>query len=76
MGHWGGKIERHEPNPEQIAEACREIQAGWGEQERLNRLRADWRPSYRRADGERESIAAFDDIGYHDARARLQVSDR
>lgn len=72
----GGKIERHEPSQQEIAEACLAIQAEWGEQERLNRLRTDWRPSYRRADGERESITAFDYSGHHGGRERLQEAER
>jgi hypothetical protein len=32
-----------DPSPEEIAERCAEIQAGWSEIERQRRLRPDWR---------------------------------
>jgi hypothetical protein len=39
-------IERQDdPSPNEIVEKCREIQAGWTEEERINRMRADRRPS-------------------------------
>ena len=37
-----------DPSPEEIAAACLEIQSGWSDEERL---RADWRPLVRCADG-------------------------
>ena len=32
------------PTPEEITEACLEIQAEWSEADFCNRLRPDWRP--------------------------------
>ena len=76
MGRWGGKIERFDPTPQEIAAACAAIQSEWSEQERLSRLRVDQRPQYTRCDGIPEQIGANDYIGHHATRERLQgVSD-
>lgn len=32
------------PGPEELALRCEAVRAGWSEEERLSRLRADWRP--------------------------------
>jgi hypothetical protein len=40
----------NDPSPEEISAICREIQAGWSDEERLKRLRPDWRPSFTRCD--------------------------
>lgn len=58
----------NDPTPEQIAAACLLIQAGWSPDETLRRLRADWQPTYTRADGVREVMAA-DDYTAHIERA-------
>ena len=42
-----------DPTPEEIAERCLEIQAEWSPEQRLKRMRVDWRPKYRGVDGER-----------------------
>ena len=49
------------PSPDEIAERCRMIQAEWSESERWSRMRADWRPTFIRADGQR---IAFDHDTY------------
>ncbi len=41
-----------DPTPEEITAICREIQAGWSDEERLKRMRPDWRPAFVRCDGE------------------------
>lgn len=41
-----------DPSPAEIAAACLQIQSRWAPAERLKRLRPDWRPAYRRVDGE------------------------
>ena len=35
----------HPPDPEEIEAACAEIRVGWSPEERLKRLRVDWRPA-------------------------------
>ena len=40
-----------EPTPDEIRQACFEIQSGWSPQERHRRLRADLRPTIQTADG-------------------------
>lgn len=47
-----------DPTQQQIAAECKRIQAGWSAEEKMRRLRADLRPTYRRCDGVRETIAA------------------
>lgn len=54
-----------DPSPEEIAAACREIQATWSERERMSRLRVDLRPTYRLADGRREAMTAEDYEQHH-----------
>lgn len=71
-----GRVLNYEPTQRQIAAACAAIRATWTPQERLDRLRADQRPTYTRCDGITEEIHAFDYIGHHDARERLQEADR
>jgi hypothetical protein len=61
-----------DPSPEQIAAACREIRAGWSPEETLRRLRSDLRPTYRRADGQRETFVADDYETHHERREKLQ----
>lgn len=72
----GGRFERYEPTPQEIRQRCLQIQSTWSDSERMSRLRVDMRPSYRRCDGVPETIGAADYSGHHDARARLQESDR
>jgi hypothetical protein len=40
----------NDPTPEQIAEMCLEIQRGWTDDEKLKRMRVDWRPAFVRCD--------------------------
>ncbi len=63
----------NDPTPEEIAAACLLIQAGWSEQEKLKRLRADLRPTYTRCDGEHEEMTAANYDGHHERRAELQA---
>lgn len=60
------------PTEAEIAAACLAIQAGWTEAERLRRLRADWRPSFIRADGIRQDMDSETYSGHHSERDRLQ----
>ena len=39
-----------DPTQEEIAAICLEIQAGWTDEERLKRMRIDWRPAFVRCD--------------------------
>jgi len=55
----------HDPSPAEIEAVCREIQAGWTADERLRRLRSDLRPTYRTADGRRETISGVDYETHH-----------
>lgn len=55
-----------DPSPEQIAELCLLIQAGWSERERLSRLRSDQRPTHRLADGRREAMSSSVYNGHHE----------
>jgi len=63
---------RPDPTPEQIALACAEIQRGWSDRERMSRLRSDWRPQYRRCDGESEVMSPEVYEGHHERRQELQ----
>ena len=47
----------NDPTPAEIAAACFEIQSGWSDEERL---RADWRPMVRCADGRLVAVCADD----------------
>jgi hypothetical protein len=40
----------NDPSPAQIAAMCLEIQSTWTAEERLKRLRCDWRPTFVRCD--------------------------
>ena len=60
-----------DPTVEEIRLACLEIQSTWTPEERMKRLRSDLRPTYTRCDGERETMAAEDYEGHHDARAAI-----
>jgi hypothetical protein len=46
-----------DPSPEEIQAMCLEIQKGWTAEEKMKRLRQDWRPAYRRCDGERVELS-------------------
>ena len=39
-----GHPPKHEPTSKEIAEACERIRERWADDERLKRLRPDWRP--------------------------------
>jgi hypothetical protein len=62
---------KRDPSPEEIAEACLMIQAGWSERERLSRLRVDLRPHYTRCDGVDEEFDADTYNGHHEQREKL-----
>ena len=59
---------REDPSPDEIRAACLEIESTWSAAERLRRLRVDLRPTYTRADGEREEIGADDYEAHHEQR--------
>lgn len=67
-----GKMKNADPSREEIAAACLEIQAGWTPEEKLKRLRPDLRPTYRRCDGERETMAAESYQRHHERAEALQ----
>jgi hypothetical protein len=56
-----------DPTPQEIAQRCAAIQQTWSAKERLSRLRVDLRPSYRRCDGERETMSAETYQAHHEA---------
>lgn len=60
---------KQDPSPEEIAAECALIQAGWSAEERLKRMRSDWRPTYRRVDGEHPEMSAEDYNEHHSKRA-------
>lgn len=66
-------IPKTDPTPKEIAEMCLEIQAGWTEDERLKRIRTDWRPTFRRCDGQRTEFAGAAYEAHHSNRAALTV---
>jgi hypothetical protein len=43
--------QQRDPTPDEIRQACLEIQAGWSPAERMRRLRVDLRPTIQTADG-------------------------
>lgn len=55
--------QKHDPSPSEIAAECLLIQQDWSPRERMSRMRVDLRPTYRRCDGEQETMtgAAYDD---------------
>ncbi len=55
-----------DPTPEQIQAECLLIQSSWSAEERWSRLRSDWRPTYRRVDGEHPPIDAATYSEHHD----------
>ena len=63
-----------DPTPTEIAELCLLIQSTWTPQERMKRLRADWRPMFTLADGRQQGIEAADYEQHHDQRAELQTT--
>jgi len=54
-----------DPTPAEIAAACLLIQLSWTPQERMKRLRADWRPRVKAADGRLCEVSADDYDGHH-----------
>ena len=60
-----------DPSPEQIRLACAEIQSTWSPEMRQRRLRADWLPMVRCADGRMLAVAA-DDYEAHHANHNLE----
>ena len=54
-----------DPTPAEITALCLAIQAGWTPDERLRRLRVDWRPMVPTADGRLLAVSA-DDYGAHE----------
>ncbi|MFO0427670.1 MAG: hypothetical protein ACK526_13985 [Planctomyces sp.] len=63
-------IRRRDPTPEQIAEQRLAIQATWTPDERFKRMRCDWRPSFRLADGRRQTMAEEVYEEHHSERER------
>ncbi len=51
---------------------CLEIQATWSDDERMKRMRSDWRPSFRRCDGVNEDMELEVYEQHHSERERLQ----
>jgi len=60
-----------DPSPEEIAQRCAEIQAGWTAAEHMKRLRCDLRPSHMLADGRMRTMDAEDYRIHHDERAAI-----
>jgi len=52
--------QKRDPKPAEIAERCAEIQLSWSQQERMRRLRPDWRPQVRAGDGRLVAVTAGD----------------
>jgi hypothetical protein len=63
-----------DPTPSEIAEICWEIQAGWSDEERLKRMRIDWRPTYRRCDGEHPEFAVTIYESHHENHETLNAA--
>ena len=63
----------NEPSPEQIAAICLEIQQTWTPAQRLERMRADWRPTITRVDGHVESISPQVYAEHHEAHEVLAL---
>jgi hypothetical protein len=66
-------MKSNDPTPEEIAQRCAEIQAGWSPEERMKRLRSDLRPHYTRCDGVTEPMTAANYDRHHERRAELQA---
>lgn len=64
------------PTPEEIRQRCLEVQSTWTEQERWSRLRADWRPTFTTADGQRKQIKPEDYERHHEERANIIEQQR
>ena len=63
----------NDPSPEEIAERCLLIQAGWTAREKLSRIRSDWRPSFTTCDGRELEMDAETYSGHHEQREALQA---
>ncbi|MFN8705484.1 MAG: hypothetical protein ACK526_01025 [Planctomyces sp.] len=63
---------RKDPTLEEIAAARLEIQATWSDDERMKRMRSDWRASFRRCDGVNEDMELETYSQHHIERERLQ----
>lgn len=63
-----------DPTPEEIKQRCLEIQQEWSEEERFKRLRADWRPVFWRADGQRGEMSSEAYHEHHEQRASILVA--
>jgi len=59
-----------DPSLDEIAASCLLIQQTWSPEERLKRLRSDWRPTFLRADGVPEEMDAQDFQHHIDAGER------
>jgi hypothetical protein len=62
----------NDPSPEQIAAERLAIQLEWSPAEKLKRLRCDWRPAFRRCDGEFIDMDSEAYERHHERRAELQ----
>jgi len=56
-----------DPTEAEIAAMCPMIQATWSEEEKIQRLRADWRPTFVRCEGVREVLKPAVYHGHHNA---------
>lgn len=65
-------MKNQDPTLEQIAAACLLIRSGWSDDEKLKRLRADLRPSYRLADGRQQAMSNAAYNVHHGQREELQ----
>lgn len=63
-------IRSDDPTPAEISAMCLQIQATWTEDERLKRLRCDWRPTFTRCDDEKVEM----DLRVYDA--HIQAGER
>ena len=57
---------KQDPSPDEIAERCAEIQLSWTPQERLRRLRADWRPMVKAGDNRLVDMTSDDLEAHHE----------
>ena len=53
------------PSPQEIEAECALIQSSWTSEEKMKRLRSDWRPTYRRCDGEHPEMSQESYEGHH-----------
>jgi hypothetical protein len=63
---------RTDPTPAEIEHRSAAIRRDWSVDERMSRLRADLRPSYRLADGRQQAMSNAAYSVHHEQRERLQ----